>query len=405
VGGEGTASRKMPGQSAQDRIEAFKKKGNSTCVICELPANTVLMKHNSFVCQRCSGILREFGMTVKGITMTSWKDSDADEICKGGNKKEVKELMGGWDGSELKVGRDSDDKSVKRFIEAKYVERRWATGGGGGGGGGKDKKDKKRSKSKEPEPAPPPVMEDDSKKKKKKDKSKRGGDEGGDFFGGGDAGGGQDWYGQGGYQDNSYYGDQYQQGQESWQLGQQENWQGAGAGGWDQQQAGGGGCQGNWQQGAGMAGQGNWQEQQGYPPSSGGMAALPPSSGYGGQQDSWSQPGSNLSLPGSFQGPPGETPQQKLQRLQQMQQQLRQKLQELKDLKARQQGGAGMMGSGQYGAGPGSGQYGASPGSGQYGGGNYGASDPYGGYGAGGCGDSYGGCGGYGDAYGAGGGW
>merc|ERR1719424_211086 len=90
------------------------------------------MDFNSFVCSRCSGLLREQGMTVKGITMTNWKDKDADQILTGGNQKEREELCGRWNGSEMAVTSESDENAVRAFIRAKYVDKMWAGGGGGG---------------------------------------------------------------------------------------------------------------------------------------------------------------------------------------------------------------------------------------------------------------------------------
>eukprot|EP00930_Biecheleria_cincta_P029568 TRINITY_DN20549_c0_g1_i1.p1 TRINITY_DN20549_c0_g1~~TRINITY_DN20549_c0_g1_i1.p1 ORF type:complete len:526 (+),score=120.97 TRINITY_DN20549_c0_g1_i1:40-1617(+) len=125
------------------RIQDFKKKekDNGKCAVCGGFSDTILMQHHSFVCSRCSGVLREVGLTVKGIAATNWTAADADKICNGGNRRERDELCGGWDGSELAVNPDSSDRDVKKFIQAKYVDRKWATGGGskpssGGGGGG-----------------------------------------------------------------------------------------------------------------------------------------------------------------------------------------------------------------------------------------------------------------------------
>ena len=81
--------------------------------------------HSSFVCSRCSGVLSNFGLSVKGVKMTSWKDADADRICNGGNVREREELCGKWNGADLAVTADSEDKEVRNFIEAKYVEKRW----------------------------------------------------------------------------------------------------------------------------------------------------------------------------------------------------------------------------------------------------------------------------------------
>jgi len=133
----------MPKGSPTDRIETFKKrnKENSKCAVCGGYVTTVLMQFNSFVCSRCSGLLREAGFSVKGITMTNWKEGEADKICSGGNAREREELCGGWDGKELAVDPDSDEASLRAFIQAKYVEKRWSgavrgDGGGGGIGGG-----------------------------------------------------------------------------------------------------------------------------------------------------------------------------------------------------------------------------------------------------------------------------
>lgn len=128
----------MPSSDPTKRIQDFKKKekDNGKCAVCGGFSDTILMQHHSFVCSRCSGVLREVGLTVKGISATNWTAADADKICNGGNRKERDELCGGWDGSELAVNPDSADRDVKKFIQAKYVDKKWATGSGGGGSRG-----------------------------------------------------------------------------------------------------------------------------------------------------------------------------------------------------------------------------------------------------------------------------
>jgi len=125
----------MPSTDPTKRIQDFKKKEkeNGKCAVCGGFSDTILMQHHSFVCSRCSGVLREVSLTVKGIAATNWTAADADKICNGGNRRERDELCGGWDGSELAVNPDSGDRDVKKFIQAKYVDKKWATGGGGGG--------------------------------------------------------------------------------------------------------------------------------------------------------------------------------------------------------------------------------------------------------------------------------
>jgi len=125
------------GKTPTERIEAFKKKErvNTQCAICSGYVTTVLMQHHSFVCSRCSGILREEGFTVKGISMTNWNEADAEKICNGGNRREREELCGAWDGNELAVNADSPDSAVRKFVHAKYVDKKWAVSGGTSRGG------------------------------------------------------------------------------------------------------------------------------------------------------------------------------------------------------------------------------------------------------------------------------
>lgn len=117
------------------RIEAFKKKdkANANCAVCGAYTTNVLIQFNSFVCSRCSGLLREAGFTVKGVTMTNWSAADAEKICNGGNTRERQELCAGWNGADLVIDTDSPDNDVRRFIGAKYVEKRWAGRGGASG--------------------------------------------------------------------------------------------------------------------------------------------------------------------------------------------------------------------------------------------------------------------------------
>lgn len=80
-------------RGAQDllvkRIRIFqRKKANRVCFDCgEKGPNAVVVKFNTFICDTCSGIHREFSHRIKGISMSRWTEEEVEVIEHGGNKQ------------------------------------------------------------------------------------------------------------------------------------------------------------------------------------------------------------------------------------------------------------------------------------------------------------------------------
>merc|ERR1719352_1780585 len=91
-------ARQKPGPEAGlvERIRAFQRsaKANKRCADCtELGPTYICLDYQTFVCQTCSGIHREFGHKIKGITLSTWSQKEVESIEQGGNDKAAQKWL------------------------------------------------------------------------------------------------------------------------------------------------------------------------------------------------------------------------------------------------------------------------------------------------------------------------
>ena len=73
----------------------------------------------------CSGVHREFQHKCKGISMSKWSPEEVKAIESGGNEKDQAVWLGGWDSTKFPKPAPGDLEKIRKFIQMKYVERRW----------------------------------------------------------------------------------------------------------------------------------------------------------------------------------------------------------------------------------------------------------------------------------------
>jgi len=115
-------------QSAVERIRASQRssQANKRCADCiERGPTYICLDFHTFVCQTCSGIHREFGHKIKGISLSEWTIGEVDAIEKGGNERAAQTWLARWTSSEFEEPDNSDMDRVREFIKSKYVDKRW----------------------------------------------------------------------------------------------------------------------------------------------------------------------------------------------------------------------------------------------------------------------------------------
>merc|ERR1719199_913689 len=110
------------------RIRTFQRSdpANKRCADCtELGPTYICLDFQTFVCQCCSGIHREFGHKIKGISLSQWMNSEVEELEKGGNTVNAESFMARWSKQEAPEPDSNDPQRVRTFLRQKYVEKRW----------------------------------------------------------------------------------------------------------------------------------------------------------------------------------------------------------------------------------------------------------------------------------------
>lgn len=121
----------MAAAKAQDaflleRLRAFQRsdKANKRCADCtEVGPTYVCLNFGTLVCSSCSGLHREFGHRIKGISMSKWTLEEVEEIEKVGNARAAERWMARWKPEDFP---EPDGPAKARdFLRQKYVEKRW----------------------------------------------------------------------------------------------------------------------------------------------------------------------------------------------------------------------------------------------------------------------------------------
>ena len=137
------------------KLDKMKKRDeNKKCFDCGEKGTTyVCIDFGTFICSRCSGILRELNFKVKGISVSIFNQKEIDILEKNGNEVAGKIWL-----AKFKEGKDKrpdtkNDDELRDFLKEKYKQKKWY------------KKPKKSSEDDD--------EDDDNDKKKKKGKKKK----------------------------------------------------------------------------------------------------------------------------------------------------------------------------------------------------------------------------------------
>lgn len=121
----------VPSVTTLDQLRAFQRSdpANKKCADCtETGPTYICVPFQTFVCQSCSGIHREFGHRVKSISLSQWDDNEVLSIKSGGGNAGAAKRWAGSAGAHAQLQAPSceDVTGAREFLKAKYVEKRWA---------------------------------------------------------------------------------------------------------------------------------------------------------------------------------------------------------------------------------------------------------------------------------------
>ncbi|KAL6770070.1 hypothetical protein ACKKBG_A33475 [Auxenochlorella protothecoides x Auxenochlorella symbiontica] len=99
---------------------------NRRCVNCEsLGPQYALPSFNIFVCTVCSGVHREFGHRVKGISVSRFTPEEAAALEEGGNGAFAAEYLATWQASTLPKPTNRVPAKIKEWIQVVFQEQRF----------------------------------------------------------------------------------------------------------------------------------------------------------------------------------------------------------------------------------------------------------------------------------------
>eukprot|EP00928_Gymnodinium_smaydae_P006218 TRINITY_DN12178_c0_g1_i1.p1 TRINITY_DN12178_c0_g1~~TRINITY_DN12178_c0_g1_i1.p1 ORF type:complete len:675 (+),score=162.55 TRINITY_DN12178_c0_g1_i1:110-2026(+) len=110
------------------RIRGFQKQveANRKCADCkEVGPTYICLDYMTFVCQVCSGIHREFGHKIKGISLSEWTLPEVQRIELGGNEKAAKTWLARWRPEDCPEPDSAEQDSVRTFIRKVYEDKLW----------------------------------------------------------------------------------------------------------------------------------------------------------------------------------------------------------------------------------------------------------------------------------------
>lgn len=87
----------------------------------------ICLDFKTFVCQTCSGVHREFGHKIKGISLSEWTPFEVQDIESGGNEIAAQCWLARWNAedSDCVLPDSGNPESVREFMRKKYVEKKW----------------------------------------------------------------------------------------------------------------------------------------------------------------------------------------------------------------------------------------------------------------------------------------
>ncbi|CAD6203437.1 unnamed protein product [Miscanthus lutarioriparius] len=123
------ASRKEEERNERIVRGLLKLPPNRRCVNCNgLGPQYVCTSFWTFVCVSCSGIHREFTHRVKSISMSTFNTQEIEALQKGGNQRAKESFLKDFDTQKMRLPDSSNTGSLREFMKAVYVERRYAGG-------------------------------------------------------------------------------------------------------------------------------------------------------------------------------------------------------------------------------------------------------------------------------------
>ncbi|CAN6289590.1 unnamed protein product [Urochloa humidicola] len=123
------ASRKEEERNERIVRGLLKLPPNRRCVNCNgLGPQYVCTSFWTFVCVSCSGIHREFTHRVKSVSMSTFSTQEVEALQKGGNQQARESFLKDFDTQKMRLPDSSNIGSLREFIKAVYVERRYAGG-------------------------------------------------------------------------------------------------------------------------------------------------------------------------------------------------------------------------------------------------------------------------------------
>lgn len=111
-----------------DRLRACQRSSpaNKKCADClERGPTYICLNFQTFVCQTCSGVHREFGHKIKSITLSEWSLWEVEGVEAGGNYTATQKWLQNWDMEAYPEPDGTDVDKVRDFLRRKYHERVW----------------------------------------------------------------------------------------------------------------------------------------------------------------------------------------------------------------------------------------------------------------------------------------
>jgi len=116
------------GKSLAKQVSAVQSREteNSQCANCkQQDPSFVCLDFQTFVCQACGDVHREFGHKIASITHWEWSEEEVELIKEGGNKKAAQEWLAFWNPSEFPAPENSDPERIRVFIRKAYLIKCW----------------------------------------------------------------------------------------------------------------------------------------------------------------------------------------------------------------------------------------------------------------------------------------
>lgn len=79
----------------------------------------------TFVCTRCSGLLREYGQRIKSISASVFTPEEILSLQQGGNAAAEKVWLATYSPQFYSEPKDDDQFGIKEFMRLKYQELKW----------------------------------------------------------------------------------------------------------------------------------------------------------------------------------------------------------------------------------------------------------------------------------------